>query len=80
MAFLPSRRVNRWRWHWGWAIVSGGLVSLIGWLLIFRFTEEEKRPDWIKLDLSLNITFALIFAACGAALGLWLLKRRASTD
>jgi hypothetical protein len=44
--------------------------------LLFRFTEEEKRPNWIKLDLSLNLSFGLIFAASGAALGWWLLSRR----
>jgi hypothetical protein len=77
---LAFAAVHYWRWHIGWAIVSGGLVTMIGWLLIFRFTDEEKRPDWIRLDISLNVTFALIFAAFGAALGWWLLRRRASPD
>jgi hypothetical protein len=77
---LAFTAVSRWRWHIAWAVVAGGLVTMIGWLLIFRFTEEERRPDWLKLDLSLNVTFGLIFAAFGAALGWWLLKRRANPD
>ena len=77
-ACLAFAAVHYWRWHAVWAIVSGGLVTLIGWLLMFRFTDEEKRPDWIKLDVALNVTFALIFATFGAALALWLLKRRTS--
>ena len=77
---LAFAAVFYWRWHIALAIISGGLVSTIGWLLIFRFTDEETRPDWIKLDLSLSVTFALIFAVFGAALGTWLHKRRASID
>lgn len=69
-----------WRWHLAWAVISGGLVTLIGWMLIFRFTDVEKRPAWVKLDLSLNVTFGLIFAAFGAGLGWWLLKRRGNSD
>jgi hypothetical protein len=49
---------------------------MIGWILIFRFTDEEKRPEWLKLDLSLNLTFGLLFACFGAALAWWLLRRR----
>lgn len=72
---LAFAAVYYWRWHIAWAILSGGLVTTIGWLLIFRFTDEEKRPDWIKLDLSLNLTFGLIFTAIGAGLGWWLTAR-----
>jgi hypothetical protein len=28
---------------------------------------EDDRPNWWRLDLSLNLSFAIIFAACGAA-------------
>ena len=75
---LAFAAVYRLRWHVAWAVLSGGLITTIGWILIFRFTDEEQRPDWVKLDVSLNITFALIFAAIGAGLGWWLLKRRAA--
>ncbi len=69
---------RRWRvWH---AVVSGGLLTLIGWLLLFRFTDEEKRPDWVRLDLSLNLSFGLIFAALGAAIAWRLLARSSERD
>jgi cytochrome c biogenesis protein CcdA len=68
------------RWRVWLAIVIGGLVTLIGWLLLFRFTDEDKRPDWIRLDLSLNLCFGLLFAALGAGLAWWLLSRRGKAD
>ena len=77
---LAFAAVYRWRWHFAWAIISGGLVTAIGWILMFRLTDEENRPDWVRLDVALNVTFALIFATFGAALALWLLKRRANAD
>lgn len=77
---LAFATIYYWRWRIVIAVVSGGLVTCIGWLLLFRFTEEEKRPEWVRLDLSLNLTFALIFAAFGVALGMWLRKRRQIAD
>jgi hypothetical protein len=68
------------RWHFGWAIVIGGLITAIGWLLLFRFTDEDKRPNWIRLDLSLNLCFGLLFAGLGAGLAWWLLTRRGKAD
>ena len=73
---LAFSAVYYWRWRIAVAILAGGLVTAIGWLLIFRFTDEEKRPDWLKVDLSLNLSFGLIFAAIGAGIGWWLLSRR----
>ena len=72
--------VYRFRWRIALAVLTGGLITTIGWLLIFRFTEEAKRPDWIRVDLSLNLTLGLIFAVFGAAIGWRLLARRRSTD
>ena len=72
--------VHYWRWRIALAVLTGGLVTTIGWLLIFRLTDEETRPDWVRLDLSLNLSFGLIFAALGAALGWWLVRRRGRTD
>ena len=68
------------RWRVAMAVLAGVLLTAIGWLLIFRFTEVEKRPEWVRLDVSLNLTFGLIFAVAGAALGRWLLSRSARAD
>jgi hypothetical protein len=70
----------RWRWNIGLAVLSGGLISTIGWLLIFGLTDEEMRPRWIRLDLSLNLTLGLMFAAAGALLGWWMLRPRPDQD
>jgi cytochrome c biogenesis protein CcdA len=73
---LAFAAVYKGRWRIGLAVLAGGLVTAIGWLLLFRFTEVEHRPEWIRLDLSLNLTFGLMFAAAGAALAWHRIKRR----
>jgi len=72
---LAFSGIYYWRWRIALAVLSGGLVTAIGWLLVFRFTDEEKRPAWLKVDLALNLTFGLMFAALGAVFGWWLLSR-----
>jgi hypothetical protein len=62
------------------AALAGGLLTGAGWSLLYAMTDVEQRPDWIRLDLSLNLTFGLIFAAVGAALGHWMLTRRDSPN
>ena len=65
----------------GWRIVpsilAGTLVTVLGWLPIFLLTAEDKRPPFWRLDLSLNASFALIFAAAGAALAFAMKDREA---
>lgn len=72
--------VYYWQWRVGLAVVIGGLLTAIGWLLLFRFTDEDKRPSWIRLDLSLDLSFGLFFAGLGAGLGWWLLIRHDKAD
>ena len=63
----------------GWRIVPstlvGTLVTIIGWAVIYPAAAEDKRPVWWRLDLSLNASFGLIFAAAGAALAFAILYR-----
>ena len=58
----------------GWRIVpsmlAGTVVTMVGWGLIFLLTAEDKRPAFWRLDLSMNASFALIFAGAGAAIAL----------
>ena len=67
----------------GWRIVpsmlAGTAVTVIGWALIFLLTAEDKRPPFWRVDLSLNASFALIFAGAGAALA-FALKDRGRPD
>jgi len=55
----------------GWRIVPSTLIgmvpTLLGWGVIYLLTAKDDRPAWWRVDLSLNLSFALIFAACGAA-------------
>ena len=65
VAFLAVQKL-------GWRIVpsmlAGTVVTILGWGLIFLLTAEDKRPAFWRLDLSLNASFALIFAGAGAAI------------
>jgi hypothetical protein len=57
-----------------WRIVPSTIVgtfpTLIGWGALYFLTTEDDRPAWWRVDLSLNLSFALIFAVCGAAAAL----------
>jgi hypothetical protein len=74
VAFLTVQRL-------GWRIVpsmlAGTLVTLIGWVPLYLLTAEDKRPEFWRLDLSLNASFALIFAGVGAALAFAMKDREA---
>ncbi len=74
VAFLTVQRL-------GWRIVpsmlAGTLVTLIGWIPLYLLTAEDKRPEFWRLDLSLNASFALIFAGVGAALAFAMKDREA---
>ena len=65
VAFLTVQKL-------GWRIVpsmlAGTVVTIVGWGMIFLLTAEDKRPVFWRLDLSLNASFALIFAGAGAAI------------
>jgi hypothetical protein len=65
VAFLTVQKL-------GWRIVpsmlAGTVVTIVGWGLIFLLTAEDKRPAFWRLDLSLNASFALIFAGAGAGI------------
>ena len=75
---LAFAAIYYWRWRVVLAVLAGGLLTAICWLLIFGFTAEEMRPDWVRVDLSLNLTFGLTFAVFGAVLGQWRLSRRSA--
>ena len=72
VAFLTVQKL-------GWRIVpsifAGTAVSVVGWALLYALAEEENRPEFWRLDLSLSASFALIFAGAGAALALALKSR-----
>jgi hypothetical protein len=66
----------------GWRIVpsmfAAAVPTLLGWLIIYLTLAEEDRPTWWRLDLSLNLSFAIIFAAVGAAVAFAMRSRENS--
>jgi peptidoglycan/LPS O-acetylase OafA/YrhL len=63
------------RWRISFAVLAGVLVTGAGWALLYYLTDEQKRPYWLQLDLWLNLSFGLIFAALAGALA-WRLRSR----
>ena len=59
------------------AMLAGTMVTILGWGLLYLLTAEDKRPEFWRLDLSLNASFALIFAGAGAALAFAMKDREA---
>ena len=74
VAFLAVQKLG---WRIVPAMLAGTLVTVLGWLPIFLLTAEDKRPAFWHVDLSLNASFALIFAGAGAALAFALKSREA---
>jgi uncharacterized membrane protein len=74
VAFLTLQKLG---WRLVPSMLAGTLVTVLGWLVIYLLTAEDKRPDFWRLDLSLNASFALIFAGAGAALAFAMKSREA---
>jgi hypothetical protein len=74
VAFLTVQKLG---WRLVPSMLAGTLVTVLGWLPIYLLTAEDKRPAFWRLDLSLNASFALIFAGAGAALAFALKNRGA---
>jgi hypothetical protein len=74
VAFLAVQKLG---WRLVPSMLAGTLVTVLGWLVIYVLTAEDKRPAFWRLDLSLNASFALIFAGAGAALAFAMKSREA---
>ena len=74
VGFLTVQRLG---WRLVPAIFAGAAVTILGWVLIYLLTAEDKRPHFWRVDLSLSVSFAIIFAGAGAALAFALKDRRA---
>ena len=68
-AVIALALVLRRRWRIVPSTLVGMIPTLLGWLAIYFTMAQEDRPKWWRVDLSLNLSLALIFAACGAAAG-----------
>ena len=75
VAFLAIQKLD---WRIVPSILAGTFVSIVGWGLIFALTAEDDRPAFWRLDLSMNASFALIFAGAGAAIAFALKSREAN--
>ena len=64
----------------GWkvtpATIVGGLVGVAVWAVTYLATASDERSAWLQVELALNGSLSLIFAAAGAAVALALKHRR----
>jgi lipoprotein signal peptidase len=67
-AGLAFGAVRRLRWPISLAMLAPSVLGTAIWYLAVELGKEENEPAWINVDLGLNFSFFLIFAAAGAAL------------
>ena len=79
-AVVAYAAVQRFGWRIVPSTLSGCVPTLIGWCFLYLLTSEDDRPSFWRVDLSLNLSFALIFAACGAAVALAMQYRSSRDD
>ena len=58
------------------ASIVGGLVGLAVWAVTYIATSTDERSSWLQVEVALNGSLSLIFAAAGAAVALALKHRR----
>ena len=68
--------VYRRSWKITMATIVGGLVGLAIWAVTFLATSTDERSAWLQVEIALNGSLSLIFAAAGAAAALALKHRR----
>ena len=81
LGYLIGAVIAFWTVHSrGWkvtpATIVGGLAGLAIWALTFLGTSSEDRSSWLQVEIALNGSLSLIFAAAGAAIALALKHRR----
>ena len=77
-AGLAFAAVRYRRWPLSASMLVPAIVGTLIWYLAVEFGKEENEPAWMNVDLSINFSFFLIFAAGGAALAFYLNGRAAA--
>ena len=74
-AGLAFAAVRYRRWPLSASMLLPAVVGTLIWYLAVELGKEENEPAWINVDLSMNFSFFLIFAAVGAAIAFYLNSR-----
>ncbi len=69
--------VYRLGWRITLAIIVGAAASLAIWAITVLAASSDERSPWLQVDLALNGSLGVIFAAAGAAIGAYLRHREA---
>ena len=73
IAFAAVYRIG---WKVTPAAIVGGLAGLAIWAVTYLATASDERSAWLQVEVALNGSLSLIFAAAGAAAALALKHRR----
>ena len=67
-----------------WPITPSTLVPAVAgtalWYVAVELGKEKNEPAWINVDLAMNFSFFVIFAAVGAGLGMLMRQRDAGQE
>jgi hypothetical protein len=75
-AGIAFAAVYRQSWKVTPATIVGGLVGVAVWAVTYLAASSDERSSWLQVELALNGSLSLIFAAAGAAAALALKHRR----
>ena len=81
LGYLIGAAIAFWTvYSQGWkvtpATIVGGLVGLAIWAVTYLATSTDERSVWLQVEVALNGSLSLIFAAAGAAVATALKHRR----
>ena len=79
-AALAFAAVRYRHWPLTLAILAPAVAGTLIWYLAVELGKEANEPTWINVDLAVNFSFFLIFAAGGAAIGMFLRDRGRRMD
>ena len=74
-AGLAFAAVRYRQWPLTLAILAPAIAGTLIYYLAVELGKEENEPAWINVDLAVNFSFFLIFAAGGAAVAFFLNSR-----
>ena len=69
-AAIAFAAVYQRSWKVTLAAIVGGLVGTAIWAVTFLATSTDERSAWLQVEIALNGSLSLIFAAAGAAAAL----------
>lgn len=75
-AALAFAAVYYRNWRITLAMLVSAAIATFLWYVLVQLGKEDDEPTWMTVELTMNASFALIFAGAGAGVAAWLKSRR----